>query len=86
MRPFSLRIQRDLVLALSILFNVIRLQEHKDTFADRINDILSDDSVFLEIDNENPNRGSSAAQRWRDSIATKMWDDYVQERRNRNQE
>ncbi|TPX52842.1 hypothetical protein CcCBS67573_g09796 [Chytriomyces confervae] len=82
MRSFSLETQRDLAIAIPILFNIIRSDFSDDGFDDAVvvglrrNDDEDDDP--FEDDWER-------ADNWRDGIAEEMWLDYQQQLRRRGE-
>jgi hypothetical protein len=81
-----MKVQNRLVIALVILFNIIRSQAHMDSFQDDAVDLGADDqgSDDEEDDEEDVVPEINSAKRWRDSIAEHMWRDHLAERELRN--
>ncbi|KAI8820596.1 hypothetical protein BJ741DRAFT_638922 [Chytriomyces cf. hyalinus JEL632] len=75
MRSFSLETQRDIAIALPILFNIIRSSFSDDSFADAPE---QNDPPRFDRNDQSDRGGEDWVQSegWRDRIAAAMWDDY----------
>ncbi|KAJ3030351.1 UNVERIFIED_CONTAM: hypothetical protein HDU68_009385 [Siphonaria sp. JEL0065] len=67
---YSLELQRDLTIALAILFNIIR------SFSDTFDDEPLEFDEFEENVPPQQGVGDADVDDWRDSIATAMWSEY----------
>jgi hypothetical protein len=82
-QEYEIEVQAQLVLALTVLHNFIRIHDPNDTFEDDSDDedVGGEEEVAFRGHATVEERGRAAA--YRDSIAKSMWAQYIETRRRR---